>query len=286
MTLFKVKNTSFKLDFFMLLLSVLWIISGNVLTLLTMMIAVFVHECAHILCAKALGLTTESVTFYAFGGNAQIRGIGDNYIFEGIIALFGPLLSVFTGFLWQSGVNTHILPPWREFVDYSYCIALINLLPVYPLDGGRILSSALKGTFGEKKGKKILNVVSVTLSSLFLLKNVVTLILFNKASTLVMAIFMFVASIKSLKNKNHLFLRENRWQKAENVKIIKAYENESLLNVSKKISGNEFYLIIIFNEYEEIIGYLSEKQLHDAILANSAGVLKQCLSIKQAKIHN
>lgn len=254
----------------MILLSFLWILSGNVLTLLTMFFAVFLHESAHILSAKALGLTTETVTLYVFGGNAEIKGIGDNYIVEGIVALFGPLISVFTGFLWQIGANYYILPAWQEFIDYSYCIALINLVPVYPLDGGRILSSVLQGAFSEKKGKRILNIISVSFSSLFLIKNIITLILFNKASTLVMAIFMFVASIKSLKNKNHLFLRENKWQKAENIKIIKAYETESLINVSKKICGNEFYIIMIFNENENITGYLTEKQLNDMILINSS----------------
>ena len=262
----------------MVLLSFLWIISGNVLTLLTMFFAVFLHESAHILCAKALGLTTETVTLYIFGGNAEIKGIGDNYVIEGIVALLGPLTSVFTGFLWQAGVNLHILPAWQEFVDYSFCIALINLMPVYPLDGGRILSSVLKGAFGEIKGKKVLNVISISFSTLFLIKNIITLILFNRASTLVMAIFMFVASLKSLKNKNHLFLRENKWQKAENIKIIKAYENESILNVSKKICGNEFYIIMIFSNQENIIGYLTEKQLNDALLINSSFLLNEAFN--------
>ena len=262
----------------MVLLSFLWIISGNVLTLLTMLFAVFLHESAHILCAKALGLSTETVTLYVFGGNAEIKGIGDNYIIEGIVALLGPLTSVFTGFLWQTGVNAHVLPAWQDFVDYSYCIALINLMPVYPLDGGRILSSVLKGAFGVKKGKQILNIISVTFSSLFLLKNIVSLILFNRASGLVMAIFMFVAALKSIKNKNHLFLRENKWQKAENIKIIKAYGTESLLNVSKKITGNEFYIIMIFNEHENITGYLTEKQLNDALLINSSFLLNEAFN--------
>lgn len=285
MTLFKIKNTSFKLDFFMVLLSFLWIISGNVLTLLTMFLAVFLHESAHIFSAKALGLTTETVTLYIFGGNAEIKGIEDNYIIECIVALFGPLASVFTGFLWQTGVNLNILPAWQEFVDYSYCIALINLIPVYPLDGGRILSSVLKGAFGVKKGKKILNVVSVTFSSMFLIKNIASLIMFNRASGLVMAIFMFVVSLKSIKNKNHLFLRENKWQKAENIKIIKAYGTESLLNVSKKIIGNDFYIIMIFNERENITGYLTEKQLNDALLINSSFLLNEAFNYQVNEAH-
>ncbi len=275
MTLLKIGNIKIKIDISMVILSGLWIFSGNSLTLFTMLFAVMIHECAHILCAKAFGLNTESITLYLFGGCAEIKGIKDSYITEGIIALFGPLTSVFTGFLWQIGAQMHIIPVWQEFVDYSYCIALINLIPIYPLDGGRILSSVLNGIFGFNTGKKILNVISVTFSTLYLLKNIVNLIFFNTASGIVMAIFMFIASLKSLKNKSKPFLRENKWHKAENIKIIKAYETESLLSISKKIFGNEFYVIMIFNKNEDLIGYLTEKQLSDELLSDSTKILKQ-----------
>ena len=89
---------------------------------------------------------------------------------------------------------------------------------------------------------------------------------------------MFVASIKSLKNKNHVFLRENKWQKAENIKIIKAYENESLLGVSKKIIGNDFYIIMIFNNNEDLIGYITEKQLSNMLFLDSTQALEQAIS--------
>lgn len=277
MNIFTVKNTKIKLDFPMLLLGALWIITGNGKTFFTMLFAVCLHEIAHVLTAKLFKLETESITIYIFGGAAEIKGIGDDHIKEGIIASFGPLASVFTGFLWQTGVNQGILPSWQEFVDYSYTIALINLLPVYPLDGGRILMCIFKGIFGAQKGRKIAVTVGVVISGAFFLKNIITLILWGWASGIVMAVFMLIASIKAIKKPHSVGLREKIWQKSENIKIIKAYGNESLLKVSKNFFGNSFFSVLVMDENHNIIGFLTEKQINDNLLYNSTFTLNEAI---------
>ncbi len=246
-----------------------------------MFFALSLHELAHVFMAKLLKLETASITFYLFGGSAEIKGIEQDNIKEGIIASLGPLSSVFTGFLWECGAKHGILPVWQEFVDYSYTIALINLLPIYPLDGGRILMCTLKGIFGKIKGRKIAITVGIILSCAYFIKNVLSLILWGRASGIVMATFMLISSLKARKSPNTLENREKTWGKNENIKIIKAYDNESLLNVSKNIWGNNFYLLLVVDKNHNVVGYLTEKQINDALLYNSAYTLTQAL-----KYHN
>lgn len=281
MNLFTVKNTRIKIDLSLILLGVLWIFTGNGKTFFTMLFAVCLHEFAHASMAKLFKLETESITLYLFGGSAEIRGIGDDNIKEGIIALFGPLVSVFTGFLWQTGVKYGIIPYWQEFTDYSYTIALINLLPVYPLDGGRILMCIFKGMFGSRKGRKITVTVGIVISGLFFLKNIIALILWGRASGIVMAVFMLIASIKAIKKPNNLELREKIWQKSENIKIIKAYENESLLKVTKNIWGNSFYTVLVMDNKCNVVGFLTEKQINDALLYNSTLTLNEAIKYQR-----
>jgi len=268
----------------MLFLGSLWIISGNTVTLLTMMFAVLLHEAAHCLSAKIFGLETTEITLYLFGGLAEIKGIDEDCVKEGIIAFSGPLISVFTGFLWQIGAEKSVLPFWQEFIDYSYAIALINLLPVYPLDGGRILLCLFKSMFGIKKGEKLTKFIGVSVSVLFLTKNIISLILWGKAQGLVMAVFMVIASLKTIKKPKNVYMREKSWQNIENIKIIKAYENESLLTVSKKLFGTNFYIILVFNEYHDVVGMLTEKQINEKLFFNSAFTLKEAIKNQNSQV--
>ncbi len=261
----------------MILLCVLWIVAGNVKTLFTMLFVVLIHEFAHAVTAKLLGFETQSVTLNLFGGTAQIKGIEEDQIKEGIIALMGPLISVFCGFMWQKGVISGVIPPWQEFIEYSYSIALINLLPIYPLDGGRILFCILKSIFGFKKGKKITVITGMILSAGILIKNIITLILFGRASGIIMALFMFTASLKSIKTPRIIGVRENLWESTENIKIIKAYDNESLLNISKKFFGMYFYMVAVFDENHQLIGFLTEKQINDRLMQKSVQTLKEAV---------
>lgn len=285
MILLKIKNIQIKFDISMILLCVLWIVAGNVKTLFTMLFVVLIHESAHAITAKLLGLETQSVTLNLFGGTAQIKGIEEDQIKEGIIALMGPLVSVFSGFMWQQGANLGVIPLWQEFIEYSYSIALINLLPIYPLDGGRILFCIFKSIFGFKKSKKITVLIGIILSTGILIKNIITLVLWGRASGIIMALFMFAASLKAIKTPRIIGVRENLWESTENIKIIKAYDNESLLNISKKFFGMYFYMVAVFDEKHQLIGFLTEKQINDRLMQKSVQTLKEAVIHHNKQAH-
>lgn len=274
MTLFKINNVKIKVNFSLLILSVIWIYAGQGSVLFTMITVVALHEFFHVFVARLLGLTTEKIELYIFGGEAEIRNINDNYTFEAIIASSGPFLSLFSGFLWERGNSIGILPQWHDFVVFSYSIALINLLPVYPLDGGRVLGCIFKSLFGEKRGKVLIKVSGITVASVFLIKCVFELFYFKKSDYIVMAVFMFTASITATKNPRSTVFREKYW-KSEKVKIIKAYENDKIIECLNNMSGNYFYCVIAVDEKENVLGFFTEKQLLDGVMNNTETTFKE-----------
>ena len=102
---------------------------------------VLVHELAHALVARAVGVPTTEIRLFIFGGVARIAGEPDAPGDEALVAMAGPLASVTLAGLcdlasWQVGGPAGDLLAWL-FLG-NLVVAGFNLLPGFPLDGGRM----------------------------------------------------------------------------------------------------------------------------------------------------
>ncbi len=284
MKLFNVFNIKVRLDITMLFLALVWIFSGNGITFLTVSLVVILHELAHALTARLFGIETESITLYLFGGEAKIGTLEGDYAKECVIAAAGPLISLFIGFLWQLGSTNGILFQWDEFTRYSFSISLINLLPVYPLDGGRIFNSVTCALFGKRKGRRLTLTVGIIIAVIMLIKCTLDIIFYKKSTGIIMSIFIFTASLRAIKKPQGISLREGKWNKADRIKFIKANENESLLNVSRSFFGNCFFTVVIFDDRQNVTGILTEKQITEYLILNNRMTLKEACLIRQGSV--
>lgn len=111
------------------------------------------HECAHAFTAQKLGYKLNRIVLMPFGAviDGDLKGIGVKD--ELIVAISGPLCNLFTAFffvaLWW------FYPTAYAYTDTAYysslAIALVNLLPAYPLDGGRIFQCLLENALSKTR---------------------------------------------------------------------------------------------------------------------------------------
>ncbi len=118
-------------------------------------LSVLAHELAHSVVAVHKGIPVKSITLFIFGGVSQLAHEAHRPFTEFLVAIVGPLTSILLGLvmfaLW------FIFQGWNESLDTllaSLCLVnlvlgVFNLLPGYPLDGGRVLRSALWGLTGS-----------------------------------------------------------------------------------------------------------------------------------------
>ena len=117
--------------------------------------SVLVHELAHSLAAKAMRIPVHGITLYLFGGatHANVESRGPKAEF--ITTIVGPLSSVgVAGVLWlaasAAGPDTEAIPGTLGYLAWiNAFLAVFNLLPGLPLDGGRVLRSAVWGATGS-----------------------------------------------------------------------------------------------------------------------------------------
>lgn len=122
--------------------------------------SVLLHELSHVLVGRAFGLRVDHITLFLFGGVANIEREPDTPRAEFLMAVVGPLVSVGFGFLcvlvgaWLAGGPTgdpaavmRGLGPLATVLFWlgpvNIVIGLFNLLPGFPLDGGRVLRAIL-----------------------------------------------------------------------------------------------------------------------------------------------
>ncbi|HEY2192298.1 MAG TPA: site-2 protease family protein [Actinomycetospora sp.] len=112
------------------------------------------HEAAHAVVARRLGLRVEGVTLWILGGATLLRGEPDRPGVELRMAVAGPLTSGLLGGVFLGAAD--LLPPslvtavLLELAWVNLVLAVFNLLPAAPLDGGRVLHALLWARRGDR----------------------------------------------------------------------------------------------------------------------------------------
>jgi Zn-dependent protease/predicted transcriptional regulator len=117
-------------------------------------VTLLLHELAHSLVAKAKGLKVRAITLFALGGVSQIESEAPNAKTEFWIAIVGPLSSLIIGGLclglarWAGWTKPTVARNplaavllWLGYINIM--LAVFNMIPGYPLDGGRVLRAVI-----------------------------------------------------------------------------------------------------------------------------------------------
>jgi Zn-dependent protease len=120
----------------------------GVLAAALLFVCVMLHELSHALVALGHGVRVSSITLHVFGGVSQLESEPPTPRAEFLIAVVGPLTSLaLAGAAWLAGRAVDELP-WALALTGYLCavnvmVGVFNLVPAYPLDGGRVLRALL-----------------------------------------------------------------------------------------------------------------------------------------------
>ncbi|MBL7158790.1 MAG: site-2 protease family protein, partial [Candidatus Omnitrophica bacterium] len=173
--LFKVAGISINVHITFFILLILFLGAGIKWLFVIMGVFFFVtlHELSHSLVARHFGITVKEITLLPIGGIASMTKMPEKPSEEFFISIAGPLLNIavvlllyfpmyaFVGpdILHGFFINGPSLLTWKHAIVYVYWINLIlaafNLIPAFPMDGGRILRSILANSMGYRKATRV-----------------------------------------------------------------------------------------------------------------------------------
>jgi Zn-dependent protease/CBS domain-containing protein len=116
--------------------------------------SVLVHELGHSVVAGARGLRVENITLFIFGGVSSIASEASTARDEFLIAVVGPLMSLLlAGLFWVVGQAVPSASAVGALANYlaqaNLLLGLFNIVPGFPLDGGRVLRSIVWAVTGD-----------------------------------------------------------------------------------------------------------------------------------------
>lgn len=139
----------------------------NTLFVLALFACVVAHEFGHALAARRYGIKTPDITLLPIGGMARLERIPENPRQEMIVAVAGPAVNVaiWLGLTLALGVDTSI-SALSEVEDtgegflarlaaVNLFLVVFNMLPAFPMDGGRVLRAALTMAVGRVRATRI-----------------------------------------------------------------------------------------------------------------------------------
>lgn len=118
--------------------------------------SIVAHELSHSLAARRLGMQMRGITLFIFGGLAEMEDEPPSPKAEALMALAGPAMSIVLGGIFYGAyrlMNGDSPVPVSGVIGYlgilNLALAAFNLVPAFPLDGGRVLRALLWGLSGD-----------------------------------------------------------------------------------------------------------------------------------------
>jgi Zn-dependent protease len=168
--------------------------------LLSIFTCVVLHEYGHALTARLFGINTRDITLYPIGGVALlVRDPKPKEEF--FIALAGPLVNVVIAILIfnfygidESALISEHASFWTRIFVANLVLVVFNMIPAYPMDGGRVLRSALGLILAQGSA----TIISARIGQLFSILMAGLAIYFDHTILLIIAFFIFMQARRDI----------------------------------------------------------------------------------------
>lgn len=255
--------------------------TGYFAELLTLFVIVLVHELGHAVVARSFGWTIREVKLLPFGGVMEVEEAGGISAKEdALVAIAGPLQNVWMGLLaWGLGAWGIWDAAWSDYVSQAnLMIALFNLLPIHPLDGGKLLQALLSYALHYYKMLLLTARVSILFSGLMIASAFLPLMLDGKGiqiNLLIVGSFLFMSNWTYHRNIPLLFYRfltqrervneDELGGKAVSPLIVNG--KQSVLSVAKLFNRERYHVVYIIDSSGTGLQVIPEKRIVEGCLS-------------------
>ncbi len=221
-----------KLDLKIFLFLLLFLLTSQFEIYIVIMIFAIIHELGHLIAGLILGFKVEEIKLTPMGVRLQFKVESEEYnkkvkrgnmlnVKKAIIALAGPITNIiiFTTLILIQNLDLYFTQTYiYQIIVYSnILIAIFNMIPIYPMDGGRFISEILKIKIGYKKAYKITYLLSKTILIILTATASIAILYLKNIAIFFIIMYLWCLEIQEIR----------RYNKRKNIeKIVEEVENK------------------------------------------------------------
>ena len=270
-----------------LLMLAICILGGQGLMIFAYLLALLLHECGHIYAASKERLPVSEIEFTPFGGTMQI-GLSD-----GLSGLKGFLLSsagILMNLLCALGalfiLKRYPSAFFNWFLLANLSMLTINLLPVLPLDGGRMLLSLISPQMGRAKAFRLLLMLGRGLAGGMMVFSIISALRgsFRPAWMLLGCYLLYAASLEekhgTARYLSALFSRRFKMESGRAVPVqhLCVRSDMPLFLLLPQLQPNAYHIVFAVDDSAcNILGTINEEQLFQSAVNDPSVTVKDLL---------
>ncbi len=287
------RSIKIKINFLLLILLPLYFYYGYGVEISVCLISVFLHEFSHVFVSNKIGLDMIEIEMFPFGGVAKSKeSFWISTIDEIFISIAGPIMNfvivIIFIFINKVAPNINII---EIIIKANLIIGLFNVLPIFPLDGGRILRSYISSKIGYKNGTIKLVYITYAISILSIIYGLITFVMHGKGIYLIfISLFILLAARKEKKMAAFIFINEIIGKKGQLLKkkvmgthLLVALKTVTAMEMIKYFLPKKYHIIIVIDCTGKSIGTIHENDFMDIILEIGFDVTLEKLLIHKEK---
>ncbi len=225
---------------------------------------VLMHELAHYFTARAYGYKLNKIVFMPYG--ASLSGNSTMFVpsHEVVVALAGPVLNFVLAVvgvaLWWLFPLTYAYT--QLFVQANLVLGIFNLLPIFPLDGGRILVAVLQTKRSKLKVMRAMKTVGWVATAMFCVLFVTSVFYRLNLTYLFIAVFL---ALSSMEGENQVYYERSYIKTLQHrpmeLKTFVVSNRLPAYKLLKFLKGNCYTQFMVLNEQKQVVKTISEHEL-------------------------
>lgn len=250
---------------------------GLIAYVLILFLCVILHEYGHALSAKSYGVHTKDIIISPIGGLARLESMPEKAAQEFFIALAGPLVNLIIALFlalilyFTTGSILPVVSDFKfdeplEFARYiilmNFALFLFNLIPAFPMDGGRILRALLSIKLGKIRATKIASGIGRIIAIGFVIFGI-----FNQQLSLsLIGLFIFMMAGNEYNQSKILNILENtKVKEIMRTSFTKLHLSDYYTSVIEKYYREGEQNFLVFDSMGNVSGSIPELFIKDTI---------------------
>lgn len=253
------------------------------------LIFVILHEGVHYLTAKHYGFSGFDIEFVAVGACLKTKDLEEATQKEDlVISLSGPLFNLLLAIIFYMVYLKNPINIYYTLFKSNFAIGILNLIPTFPLDGGRVLRDLLSLKLMYKKAQIITINISICIGVVAMLLFVILFLLGKNSMNLgVIGVFVILSSLRERERISFIIMADIIKKRCKFLKkgyienrSTSIYYKKDLLSILGLCDKNKYNIFTILDQEMKVIDIIYEEEVVEALKAYGNISIEKYLSME------